>query len=25
VRTGQKVFFDESRQEVIAGGKVFQY
>jgi predicted dehydrogenase len=25
VRTGQKAFFDESRQEVMAGGKIFQY
>ena len=25
VRTGEKVTFDEARQEVLAGGKVFQY
>ncbi len=25
VRTGEKVVFDEARQEVLAGGKVFQY
>lgn len=25
VRTGQKVTFDEKMQEVMAGGRVFQY
>jgi hypothetical protein len=25
VRTGQKATFDEKRQEVVAGGKVFKY
>lgn len=25
IRTGEKVTFDEARQEVLAGGKVFQY
>ena len=25
VRTGEKVSFDEATQEVLAGGKVFQY
>jgi hypothetical protein len=25
LRTGEKASFDEARQEVLAGGKVFQY
>jgi hypothetical protein len=25
VRTGEKVTFDEKKQEVMAGGKVFKY